>query len=914
MNEFHFYAGGIDRKFPKRKLTLDKVVELLKSEQYRPQVEEIRSKETKKEQDELKVLMDYVTFSGLFKFRHADQIKQHSGLIVLDVDKLTTVEDTFLQLSTDPYFRLMFISPSGKGLKIVVAVDPEKHESSYLELCLYMKLTYAIAIDISGSDVSRACFMSWHPDLYYNPDSEVYTLKGLIPPKTERKPFVDGQSKVNASTEAHALAVVERIEAAAVNICGQPGDGDDYKRRLLIRFSLTTLGEAGRDLTHRVFKFYDKYDPTEIDDKYSENARNTRFTNPAYFFRVAKDHGIDVSRPDTKPKPVKEKPSTIKPVSKPADNQKETGTKVEKPKKIDYLKFGKVHYKEGGMWVWGTKNWIEIGDNFQLFVKYCTEDDNDEKTWILEIIRDENSQPLYIEVTHEEFCSATKLKNKLAGYRLSLKLTDTYLGELWTALFSMDFPMATKVMRFGYHPSGVFFFANKAVNGKVLDPDEFGIVTATDRKQQPICLSMPQLKKNRVHHFTLTPGQMTFTEWFGYLADAHKYENAFLPACFYLMALFRDLVVNHTKASPILYLKGGASTGKSSIVRSISTLYGYEQPGINLKNKNTEAALVRKMSQASNGVIWMDEYHNEFPYEGLLQAAYDNDGYHRASEGNGIETDSVDIYSALVLTSNYIPENPIFFSRCVFIPITDQQKTQTQIDAFNKLRDIEKAGFGCVTVEMLAHRALIEAEFLIGYTDLYTHLKTAVKHEKIVERLISNMARVMTPAYILQGHGKIAMMEFGDPDDILQEFVQIGTRMILRQHQIQTEKTALSEFFEILQNQYEQGFLVEDTHFRLDGDKLHLRFPSLYTIYAQRYRQTFWKAPADRDTLKSEMIGFEVPEAPDDFFRNIRFMPDESDTSDNRTRSISGCCTMTYSKLQQGFGLDLLARKVNQKD
>ena len=58
----------------------------------------------------------------------------------------------------------------------------------------------------------------------------------------------------------------------------------------------------------------------------------------------------------------------------------------------------------------------------------------------------------------------------------------------------------------------------------------------------------------------------------------------------------------------------------------------------------------------------MDEYHNDFPFEGLLQSAYDDNGYIKAEENssNGIET--IDIFSALALTSNYIPDNSIFFS------------------------------------------------------------------------------------------------------------------------------------------------------------------------------------------------------------------------------------------------------------
>jgi hypothetical protein len=917
---FNLFKGGIKVKKPTETITLADAVALISGPTYEIASRELRALEPDL-QKVFKADLDYVTFSGTFTpTRLVKNLKQHSDLFCLDFDHVENLFETRLQLQADPQTLVLFTSPSGKGLKVIFEVpgldaEPERHKGFFQDMAIYIRQTYGLDVDASGSDVSRACFLPHDASVYVNRSAEPYAYRGLALAEHQqvKKPKTEHQVVKDATdVYRHVLAVVERIEAAQIDISGGSGE---YDVRLLLAFCMSTLGEDGRPLLHRILQFYPNYTVEETDAKFDQGRDTSRFTTPWKFFDIAKDYGIDVSKPGgkKKPKPGVEHVPQGTVVEQPATAA--MGETPEKPKKAERDWTSNVDYKEGGIWIWGTKNWICVAQNFQLFVKYCTEDENEEKTWILEVNVVGRKEPLYIEITHDEFCSATKLKNKLAGHRLALKITDTYLGELWQHLFKMSFPQASKVTRYGYHvDSGVFFFSNRAVNGTILEPDEFGIVTA-HKGDESICLSMPQLKKNKTHHFTLTPGTMTFNEWFGHLVNAHKFDNAVIPACFYIMALFRDMVVRHTKSSPILYLKGGASTGKSSIVRSMSTLYGYEQPGINLKNKNTEAALVRKMAQTANGLIWMDEFHNDFPYEGLLQAAYDNDGYHRASEGSGIETDSVDIFSALVLTSNYIPENPIFFSRCLFIPIVEQQKTQQQTDYFNHLRDIEKAGFGCVTVELLAHRDLIEEQFLVAYDNLYKLLNYELRHEKIVERLKSNMARVLTPAYILKSHNKINLqLEVTDEDDVLSEFVDIGVKAILRQHQIQSEKTALSEFFELMQNQYEQGGIQEDVHFRFDGDLVYLRFPSLYTIYAQKYRQTFWKAPADRDTLKSEMVAFEGSNDPDKFFKNIRFMPGDADDSTGHTRSVSGSCAMTYSKLGNTFGIDWRGRRLEKAE
>lgn len=913
-----YFTSPIDTKagqIPTDNLTIEQVVELVKSDKFDLIVQAIRSREDKKEANALKKQLPYVTFSGTFApTRLEKSLVQHSGQMSLDFDDVANLLETRVQLQSDPYVRLCFISPRNNGLKIVVEIAPcsvEKHKEYFYDLSQYFQQTYDCAptADKQCCDITRACFLSHDPDVYFNPDSLEYKIKGLATPKKLREPKPVAVPITDVAT--HVEAVVKRIEEARTNICGEPGDS--YTTRLLLGFSMASLGETGRDFYHRIATFHPEYDGHEYDKKFDNFTKTTRFTTPGYFFDTAKKCGIDISKPKaeiplphkvTKAEKEAKNDAKKKEVVKP-ENVKDKPEKKKKEEAKEEVESSNVTYTySGGITIYGNKNWVKVADNFQLFIKYCTEDENEQLTWILELkLADKSKDPIYLEVSHEEFCSAKRLKDAIAAKRLSLKITDNYLGELQSYLFKTQFATAEKVSRFGWHPeSKVFFFANKAVVGpdKLAVPDEFGIIQAGN-----VYLSMPVTNKKKLNRFTLTESTMTFNEWFQHLSDAHKRENAFLPACFYLMTLFRDLVITHTKASPILYLKGGASTGKSSIIRSISNLFGFEQQGVNLKNKNTEAALVRLMSQSSNTIIWFDEYNNEFPYEGLLQAAYDNDGYHRASDTTSSATDSVDIYSALALTSNYLPDNPIFFSRCIFVPITEQKKTSEQIDAFNRLRDLEKVGFGAVTVEMLKYRALIERAFPKAYDNLYTNLKFKLSGESVVERLISNMARVMTIPYILQTYEHINMgFEVCDPDSVLEEFIEIGIANIKRQNHIQSEKTALSEFFEIVQYAYEQNLIHEGIHFRIDHDLLYLRFPSIYTIYQQKFRQINFKPGADRDTLRQEIIAFEQGRDEEDVVKNIRFQAEDLDDTARTTKVVNNSWSVTYSKICDKFGLD----------
>jgi len=119
------------------------------------------------------------TFSGVFSTRSKVGLKKHSGLIALDFDKLGTKDEVHWykdSVCDDPYVFSAFISPSGDGLKILIKIPPVEsdHELYFEALKKYFNND---SLDDSGKDVSRLCFESYDPDIYINPDSELWTIK-----------------------------------------------------------------------------------------------------------------------------------------------------------------------------------------------------------------------------------------------------------------------------------------------------------------------------------------------------------------------------------------------------------------------------------------------------------------------------------------------------------------------------------------------------------------------------------------------------------------------------------------------------------------------------------------------------------------------------------------------------------------
>ncbi len=115
----------------------------------------------------------YVTFSGRFSARSNNALISYSGLMTIDFDKIENPGELREKLLNDEYFEteLLFISPSGKGLKWIIPYYAGKvnHTFYFMAVANYLKKTYRLRIDQSGKDISRACFLCHDPNCYINP-------------------------------------------------------------------------------------------------------------------------------------------------------------------------------------------------------------------------------------------------------------------------------------------------------------------------------------------------------------------------------------------------------------------------------------------------------------------------------------------------------------------------------------------------------------------------------------------------------------------------------------------------------------------------------------------------------------------------------------------------------------------------
>ena len=159
-----------------------------------PQTEALRLMLSSSEAKRYKAThFDYCTFSGLFRKRNEKELIMHSGLMCLDFDHVDNIGELKQQLLNHEYFdtELLFVSPSGNGLKWIIPVDLKgwEHSRYFKAVANCIKATGLPLVDMSGSDVARSCFLSYDPQAYINHKYKDDVEENIFRPRLGECPF-----------------------------------------------------------------------------------------------------------------------------------------------------------------------------------------------------------------------------------------------------------------------------------------------------------------------------------------------------------------------------------------------------------------------------------------------------------------------------------------------------------------------------------------------------------------------------------------------------------------------------------------------------------------------------------------------------------------------------------------------------
>ena len=139
-------------------------------------IKEIRKEKDKTARNELKKNLPAICFSGQFNKRSDASLLEHSGIMCFDFDGYKKQKDMLQDKEifiNNKFVLSVFVSPSGNGLKVLIKIpaDADNHIKYFTSLKTEFDSTY---FDTTSKNLSRVCYESYDPLLYYNPNSLIW--------------------------------------------------------------------------------------------------------------------------------------------------------------------------------------------------------------------------------------------------------------------------------------------------------------------------------------------------------------------------------------------------------------------------------------------------------------------------------------------------------------------------------------------------------------------------------------------------------------------------------------------------------------------------------------------------------------------------------------------------------------------
>lgn len=196
-------------------MTLEEFVKLLRGERWKAQVEEyqrLKASGRETEAKKLKRKLAALVIAGRCDGSHAEtNLKQWSGDAMLDVDKCNGRVSEFLQVLKDtPWVKAAWRSVSYDGLKLVVRVEAEsvdEYRLAYALVAWHVAQLLAFPCDMSCKNPTRPCFVSYDPEAFFRPDTEVFPWRHFVTEHPDRVGEILVEMKVKTPAGASGPSV-----------------------------------------------------------------------------------------------------------------------------------------------------------------------------------------------------------------------------------------------------------------------------------------------------------------------------------------------------------------------------------------------------------------------------------------------------------------------------------------------------------------------------------------------------------------------------------------------------------------------------------------------------------------------------------------------------------------------------------
>ncbi len=327
MNEptdlFSWYKSPITNTIPLKRITIQQLYNTITTNEGLRERTEIhrRITDNRKARENKLQMFPYVTFNGIFKERGDEHIIGPSGFMVLDIDKQKDVKAISKRLATDTTLCpvLWFISPSGKGIKVVVRIDPrlirwnaksKKMLSYWTTINNYLSNYYKDIIipdskgnyiDESGTDLSRPCFICHDSECGFI-ETSIKVLgsdfvKEYTPASTKGYAIKNDNTKVSPKTTLNILQkrhcnTIDNHQPQLIKFIGAAmaiGENRETTLKYILDNIPISPESSQNDPGKLKYTVNDMYDRYQTDNREAEKLTEISFAYDIFLFRYSKD-------------------------------------------------------------------------------------------------------------------------------------------------------------------------------------------------------------------------------------------------------------------------------------------------------------------------------------------------------------------------------------------------------------------------------------------------------------------------------------------------------------------------------------------------------------------------------------------------------------------------------------------------
>ena len=447
-------------------------------------------------------------------------------------------------------------------------------------------------------------------------------------------------------------------------------------------------------------------------------------------------------------------------------------------------------------------------------------------------IVNEKKKEEIIEMKQEDLVSLQKFKIKVEGLGNYIwYATEKELTRLKSYLYEQT-ETALEVTQLGWQRQGFFAYGNGCFDGEWHEADPYGIVRLKSGNYYLPGCSVIYRDDAKLfqfeRRFVYTPyNNISLRDFADKLITVFG-DNAKVGLCFLLAALFRDVIAGQTKSFPILNLFGPKGSGKSELGHSLMSFFIIKNTPPNIQNA-TIAALGDAVAQCANALVHIDEYKNSIDLDKreFLKGLWDGTGRSRMNMDRDKKREITAVDCGVILSGQEMPTIDIaLFSRLIYLTFTKTEFTTQEKRAFDDLKAVRDLGLSHLTLQLLRHRARMEADFSDNYRQCMDDLNDRLRGETVEDRIQRNWVIPLAAFRTLEA---VAGLPFA-----YTELLRICVEGILRQNRETKSNNELANFWNVVSYLQQDGEIFLESDFRIDylyklktnkGGGMEFRYP-----------------------------------------------------------------------------------------